>query len=130
LFVLIGRAIHFSFSALLADGRAIGTILAMHIPGCSRKECVKFEIDIGETEKHRLAYQYNQLLGRLVIKVNQKPVKEITRLLNEPLLEIHELTLGRQETFNVRIEKERKAFFGHTNRLYVNNRLFRVYEGL
>ena len=31
---------------------------------------MKFVIDIGETEKHRLAYQYNQLLGKLVIKIN------------------------------------------------------------
>ena len=89
---------------------------------------MKFEIEIGETEKHRLAYQYNQLLGRLVIKINQKPVRELIRLLNEPLLEIDELILGRFETSTVRIEKERKALFGHTNRLYVNNRLLKVYQ--
>ena len=94
------------------------------------RKVVKFEIDIGETEKHRIAYQYNQLLGRLVIKINERPVKELIRLLNEPLLEVHEMTLGRFETSTVRIEKERKALFGHTNRLYVNNRLLRVYESL
>lgn len=89
---------------------------------------MKFVIDIGETEINRLAYQYNQLLGKLVIKVNEKPVKELVRLLNEPLLEVHELILGRFETSTVRIEKERKALFGPTNRLYVNNRLIKVFE--
>ncbi len=91
---------------------------------------MKFAIEIGDTEKHRLEYHFNQLLGSLVIKVNEKPIKKSVRLLNEPVLEIHDFVVGEQEKSNVRIEKERKALIGCKNRLYVNNRLVKVFSGL
>jgi hypothetical protein len=91
---------------------------------------VKFIIEIGDTEKHRLEYTFNQLLGRLVIKVNDKPIKQSTRLLNEPILEVFAFPVGHQETSQVRIEKQRKALVGCRNRLYVNNRLVRVFDGM
>jgi hypothetical protein len=91
---------------------------------------VKFAIEIGETEKHRLEYHFNQLLGSLVIKVNEKPIKKSLRLVNEPVLEIHAFVVGNQEKSDVRIEKERKPLLGCKNRLYVNNRLVKVFSGL
>jgi hypothetical protein len=91
---------------------------------------VKFAIEIGDTEKHRLEYNFNQLLGSLVIKVNEKPIKKSVRLLNEPVLEVHAFVVGDHEKSDVRIEKERKPLLGCRNRLYVNNRLVRVFEGV
>jgi len=91
---------------------------------------MKFSIVIGETEKNRLEYKFNQLFGSLLIKVNEQPIKQVTRLINEPQLEIHILTIGKFEKSTVRIEKERKPLLGHRNRLYVNNRLLKVYEGV
>jgi hypothetical protein len=91
---------------------------------------MKFAIEIGDTEKHHLQYDFNQLLGRLVIKVNEKPIRQSVRLLNEPLLEVFEFPVGDCERSDVRIEKERKALFGSRNRLYVNNRLLRVFDGV
>lgn len=91
---------------------------------------MKFAIEIGETEKHRLEYHFNQLLGSLVIKVNEKPIKKSLRLVNEPVLEIHAFVVGNQEKSDVRIEKERKPLLGCKNRLYVNNRLVKVFSGL
>jgi hypothetical protein len=91
---------------------------------------VKYAIEIGDTEKHRLEYHFNQLLGSLVIKVNEKPIKKAVRLINEPLLEVHDFVVGDQEKSNVRIEKERLAFLGCRNRLFVNNRLVKVFSGL
>ena len=91
---------------------------------------VKFAIEIGDTEKHRLEYHFNQLLGSLVIKVNERPVKKALRLVNEPLLEVHDFVVGDQEKSSVRIEKERMPLVGCRNRLYVNNRLVRVFSGL
>jgi hypothetical protein len=91
---------------------------------------VKYAIEIGETEKHRLEYHFNQLLGTLLIKVNEKPIRKSVRLLNEPVLEVHDFVVGDQEKSSVRIEKERKALVGCTNRLYVNNRLVKVFSGL
>jgi hypothetical protein len=91
---------------------------------------VRFAIEIGEAEKHKLEYQFNQLLGTLLIKINDQPVKRSVRLVNEPILEIHVLVVGKSEQSTVRIEKERKQLFGHRNRLYVNNRLVKVFDGM
>ena len=91
---------------------------------------MKFAVEIGEIEKHRLEYNFNQLTGNLLIKVNERPVKQERRLINEPQLEIHVFVVGEHEKSTVRIEKERKPLLGHKNRLYVNNRLVKVFEGL
>ncbi len=91
---------------------------------------MKFAIEIGELEKHRLEYNFNQLTGSLLIKINERPVKQERRLFNEPELETHVFVVGDHEKSTVRIEKERKPLVGHKNRLYVNNRLVRVFEGI
>lgn len=91
---------------------------------------VKFSIEVGETEKHQVEYQFNQLIGSLVIKVDGKPIKELVRLINEPISEVHVMVVGQREQATVRIEKERKPLMGSRNRLYVNNRLLKVYEGI
>jgi hypothetical protein len=91
---------------------------------------VKFVIEIGDAEKHRLEYNFNQLLGSLVIKVNEAPVKKSMRLINEPVLEVHAFVVGDHEKSNVRIEKERKQLVGGKHRLYINNRLVKVFSGI
>jgi hypothetical protein len=91
---------------------------------------VKFTIEIGESEKNRLEYNFNQLTGNLLVKINEKPVRKSRRLINEPVLEILVFEVGVSEKATVRIEKERKQLLGSRNRLYVNNRLVKVYEGL
>ena len=91
---------------------------------------MKFTIEIGESEKHRLEYNFNQLTGNLLVKINERPVKKSRRLINEPVLEILVFEVGENERSTVRIEKERKQLLGSRNRLYVNNRLLKVYEGL
>jgi hypothetical protein len=91
---------------------------------------MKFTIEVGEKEKHRIDYEFNQLLGRLLIKINEEPVKETVRWVNEPVLEVHVFVVGHQEKSHVRIEKQRKPLLGHTNRFYVNNRLLKVIEGV
>ena len=91
---------------------------------------MKFVIEVGENEKNRLEYNFNQLTGNLLVKVNERPIKKSRRLINEPVLEILVFEVGENERSTVRIEKERKQLLGHRNRLYVNNRLVKVYEGL
>ena len=91
---------------------------------------MKFSIEIGQIEKHRLEYQFNQLLGSLTIKINEQPVKQTVRLINEPVSEVHVFVVGKYERSEIRIEKERKPLLGHRNRLYVNNRLLKVFEGV
>jgi hypothetical protein len=91
---------------------------------------MKFILEIGETEKHTVEYDFNQLLGRLTIKVNNRPVKEHVRLFSEPVQEVHVFVLGQNEKSSVRIEKNRKLLFGQTNRVFVNNRLVQCYQGV
>ncbi len=91
---------------------------------------MRFTIEIGESEKHRLEYDFNQLLGSLLIKINENPVKQSLRLVNEPVYEVYVFVVGKYEKATVRIEKERKPLLGHKNRLYVNDRLLKVYEGI
>ncbi len=91
---------------------------------------MKFAIEIGDTEKNRLEYHFNQLLGSLVIKVNEKAIKKSVRLINEPVQEVHAFVIGDLEKSDVRIEKERRPLLGCRNRLYVNNRLVRVFSGI
>ena len=91
---------------------------------------MKFAIQIGETEMHRLEYDFNQLLGSLVIKLNDQPLKKSLRLINEPTIEVHAFVIGEFEKSAVRIEKERKPLLGQRNRVYVNNRLVKVFEGI
>jgi len=89
-----------------------------------------FAVEVGQAEKNLLEYNFNQLMGSLLIKVNSYPVMQSRRLINEPVLEVHTLDVGRNETSTVRIEKHRKQLLGHTSRIYVNNRLVRVVDSL
>jgi hypothetical protein len=90
---------------------------------------MKFSIEVGEKEKYNIEYEFNQLLGSLVIKVNNEEVKKTVRLFNEPTHEVHVIVVGQTEKSTVRIEKERKPLLGSRNRLFVNNRLLKVLEG-
>ena len=58
---------------------------------------MRFIIEFGEKEKHRMKYDFNQLFGRLVIMADDRPVKTAYRLVNEPELEVHVFRVGRFE---------------------------------
>lgn len=75
-------------------------------------------------------FNFDQLLGQSVIKVNQKEIKRAGRLFNEPLKETHTLQVGDCERLMVRIEKERKLLFGQKCRVFLNDRLYKCYEGV
>lgn len=89
---------------------------------------MKFSIELGETEKHVLDYHFNQFMGRLVVTINQMPVKKSVRLVNEPVFEVHIIFVGMREKHQVRIEKERTSTFTHRNRVFVDDRLVKVIQ--
>lgn len=91
---------------------------------------MKFTLEFGETDTNLLEFSFNQLLGTCVIKVNHDVVKKHTRLFSEPLQETHEVDVAGSEVWHVRIEKERKLLFGQKYRVFVNERLARVCEGV
>lgn len=90
---------------------------------------MKFTLEVGEIEKHVIEFNFNQLLGNLVIRVDNETVVQSTRVFNEPVNEIFDFMVGCHEKAAVRIEKRRKQLFGHRNRVFVDNRLARVVEG-
>ena len=77
-----------------------------------------------------MEYEFNQLLGSLVIKVNNRPVKRCRRLFNEPIREVYDLVIGEFEKSVIRIEKQRGVLFGQRNIVFVNNRLAGIYQGV
>ena len=91
---------------------------------------MKFTIEVGETEKHTIDFNFNQLLGQLVIQVNRKEVKRNVRLIDEPVRETHLIELGGVEKLKVRIEKERRQLVGSKCRVFLNDRLYKFYEGV
>ena len=91
---------------------------------------MRFNLEIGEAEKHVVEFNFDQLLGQLVIKVNKREVRRSVRLFNEPVKEIHTLRVGDGEGVIVRIEKERKLLFGQKCRVFLNDRLYKYYEGV
>ena len=91
---------------------------------------MKFNIELGDAKKHQIAYEFNQLLGRLVIKSGHQEIKRRVRWFNEPLKETHVLRVEADEPLVVRIEKERRPFFGSKCLVFLNERLFRCYEGI
>jgi hypothetical protein len=98
-----------------------------HCYSIIKERRMKFTIEVGEHEKNTLEYSFNQLLGTLTIRVNAKEIKRATRLFNEPVKEVHVITVGETD---VRIEKERGQLYRQKNRLYINNRLVKVFEGV
>ena len=91
---------------------------------------MKLSLEFGEMEKNLLEFSFNQLLGTSVIKINNKVVKKHTRWFSEPLQQTHEVEVGKNEHWHIRIEKERKLLFGQRCRVFVNQRLARVCEGV
>lgn len=90
---------------------------------------MKFCLEVGDVEKHLVEFSFNQLLGEVSIRVNQKEIKHGVRLFNEPLRETHTVQVGDGEQVLVRIEKERKPLFGEKYRVFLNGRLYKYYEG-
>jgi len=91
---------------------------------------MRFALEIGETEKNHVEFNFNQLLGSTVIKVNGKEVKKSVRLFSEPLHERHQLEVGKNERHTVFIEKQRKLLFGQKFFVYVNQRLVKALQGV
>lgn len=91
---------------------------------------MKFQIEVGEVEKHQVEFDHNHLMGCLLIKVDKQPVVRKTRFINEPVREVYQFAVGEMEKSEVRIEKLRKHLFGSRNSVYVGNRLVRVFEGV
>ena len=90
---------------------------------------MRVAVEVGETEKNQVEFNFNQLFGTTVIKVNGEPVKKQLRLFSEPLQERHELEVGKNERHTVFIQKQRKLLFGQKVFVYVNQRMVKALHG-
>jgi len=89
---------------------------------------MKFALEVGTTERHLIEFNFNQLRGSLVIRVDNQQIFQSTRVFNEPVYEVYKFVIDGREKSEVRIEKRRKQLFGHNNMVYVNDRLTRVID--
>jgi hypothetical protein len=89
---------------------------------------MKFVIAVGDADKHAVEFNFNQLRGTLVIRVDDRPIYQSTRIFNEPLHEVYRFVIEGREKTDVRIEQRRKPLLGHHNTVFVNNRMIGVFD--
>jgi hypothetical protein len=90
---------------------------------------MRFSLQVGNTDKHLVEFNFNQLYGTLVIRVDNQAIFQSKRIFNEPVREVYHFVIDGAEKSDVRIEKRRKPLLGHHNSVYVNDRLTRVVDG-
>jgi hypothetical protein len=71
-----------------------------------------FEFEVGETERHNVAFEWDQLWGPLKISVDGKRVIHKMGMFGLGRTKGYEFSVGSNETHQVRIEKTRKALAG------------------
>jgi len=91
---------------------------------------MKFSIEVGASEKHVIEFTFNQLLGQSIVCVDGQEVFRKQRWLSEPLVDSYDFEIGQFEPVRVRIEKERKLIFASKYRIYLDNRLTQLRQGI
>jgi Fas apoptotic inhibitory molecule (FAIM1) len=71
-----------------------------------------FEFEVGETERHNVAFEWDQLWGPMTISVDGKRVVRKLGMFTLRRTSGYEFSVGSTETHKVRIEKTRKALVG------------------
>ena len=91
---------------------------------------MKFSLEVGTNEKHVIEFTFNQLLGKSVVAVDGKEAFRKARWFSEPVVDRFNFEVSQFEPVRVRIEKERKLIFASKYRIYVDNRLTQLYQGV
>jgi hypothetical protein len=71
-----------------------------------------FEFEVGESERHNVAFQFDQMWGPLKISVDGKRVIRKLGMFSLRRTSRYEFSVGSSEPHEVRIEKTRKALVG------------------
>lgn len=79
---------------------------------------------------HRVEFSFNQLLGRSVVRVDGQEVFRKKRWFSEPIKDFYEVTVDGAEQVRLRIEKERKLLVASRYKVYVDNRLTHLCQGV
>ena len=91
---------------------------------------MKFSIESGTNEKHRVEFTFNQLLGQSVLSVDGQEVFRKARWFSEPMVDRYEFEIGQFEPVRVRIEKQRTNLFASKYCVYLDNRLVELHRGV
>jgi hypothetical protein len=73
---------------------------------------LEFEFEVGQAERHNVAFRFDQLLGPLEISVDGDPVIRKFEMFSFKRVGRYEFSVGSSEPHEVRIEKTRKALLG------------------
>jgi hypothetical protein len=75
---------------------------------------IDFHFEVGQHEKHLVAFHWGQLWGKVLITVDGQEVVTQNKALSlrSTRTRTFELSVGEREVHNVVIEKHSKAFFG------------------
>jgi hypothetical protein len=77
-----------------------------------KSNVLRFDFEVGESEKHRVEFRFNQSIGNLRISVDGNPAIRRFRMLSFSTVERYKLTVGNVEKHEVVIEKRRNRAFG------------------
>jgi hypothetical protein len=91
---------------------------------------MKFTLEVGSTERHVIEFSFNQLFGTSLLKVDGREVFRKKRWFSEPIADNYELEIGGDEQIRLRIEKQRKHLVSSKYKIYVDNRLTKLYQGV
>jgi hypothetical protein len=91
---------------------------------------MKFTLEVGAIERHQIEFDFNQLLGRSVLKVDGREVFRKNRWFSEPIVESYDLEISGRDQIRLRIIKERKLLVASRYKVYVDNRLTQLYQGV
>ena len=93
-----------------------------------------FAFEVGDVEKHTVAFHFNQFWGNLKITVDGRTVKRDFRVWSFTLVKRYTIAVGESELHHVVIEKERKLLLAPIRpteyRILVDGRLAHTYEGV
>jgi hypothetical protein len=89
---------------------------------------MKFSIEVGEAEKHLIECDFNQLIGRALVRVDGRAVFQKQHWFSEPV--VNSGDTQRHQNVHIRIERERELVFGSKYRIYVDDRLMQLYQGV
>jgi hypothetical protein len=73
---------------------------------------LEFEFEVGQTERHNVAFRFDQLFGPLQISVDGKPVIGKFEMFSLKHVGRDEFSVGSSEPDEVRIEKTRTSLMG------------------
>lgn len=72
----------------------------------------QFEFEVGDAERHRVEFRFNQSVGNLRISVDGNPVVKRFEMMSLSTTKRYEFTVGQTERHEVAIEKTRKRWGG------------------